>query len=299
MPGVYVIANPKAGRGAVGERWERLLGELHRAGLDPLGDLTQRPGHGTELAKRARQDGHALVVAAGGDGTVNEVVNGLLADGLEGDIPALGVLSLGTGGDYVKTFGLPEDLAGSVARLASPDPPRVVDVGEVRFGNGEARYFVNVAEVGFGPEVVRRAQRLPRQMGSAVYLAAFWMMLPGFRRRRIVARDDGVVYEGPCMNVVVAIGQLFGGGMRIAPGADPSDGLFDVQFHVGSKLDYVAGIAKVYKGTHLPHPKIHECRAAELEVTSEPEALIEMDGEVVGSTPVVFRTHAGALRLKV
>jgi YegS/Rv2252/BmrU family lipid kinase len=297
-----VIANPKAGKGAVGEAWERILGLLHAAGLEPLGDLTQHPGHATELARSARRDGRRFVVAAGGDGTVHEVVNGLLADGAGPDVPVLGVLALGSGCDYIKTFDLPSDLDAAVRRLASEDAPRPVDAGHIayRTPQGEAsRYFVNIAEVGIGPEVVDRAARLPRALGGLVYLAAFWLTLPRFRRRRMVADMDGGRHEAAMTNLVVAIGRVFGGGMRVAPGADPSDGLFDVQVHSGSKLDYVLSIPKVFKGTHLPHPKIHEARTTSLMVEADPEAMIEADGEVLGTTPATFRILPGAIRLKV
>jgi diacylglycerol kinase family enzyme len=100
------------------------------------------------------------------------------------------------------------------------------------------------------------------------------------------------------MDLVVPVGQVFGGGMRVAPAADPSDGLFDVQIHFGSKLDYVRGIAKVYRGTHLPHPRIREVRCASVQVGCDPPGLIEADGEVVGVTPATFRVLPGALRLK-
>jgi YegS/Rv2252/BmrU family lipid kinase len=291
----YVIANPRAGRGTAGEAWEDLLRALHGRGLDPVGDLTQHPGHATELAERARRDGRELVVAAGGDGTVHEVVNGLLAHGPGPDVPSLGLVPFGSGCDYVKTFGIPTDLEGAVARIASATP-RVVDAGEITFDGGR-RLFMNIAEVGIGPEVVDRAARLPRSLGGAVYFVAFWMTLPRFVRRRAVVTIDAETYEGPMMNLVVAIGQVFGGGMRVAPQADPSDGLFDVQVHHGSKPDYVMGIPKVYKGTHLPHPKIREARGATVEVSCDPPALVEADGEVLGRTPATLRVLPGALRV--
>jgi diacylglycerol kinase family enzyme len=101
------------------------------------------------------------------------------------------------------------------------------------------------------------------------------------------------------MNLVVADAQYFGGGMRVAPDADPSDGRLDVQVQFGSKIDYVVGIAKVYRGTHIPHPRIRQAEVAELEIECAPPGLIEADGEVVGHTPATFRVLPAALRLKV
>jgi diacylglycerol kinase family enzyme len=213
-------------------------------------------------------------------------------------MPVLGVVPLGSGCDYVKTFGIPQDVAGAAQLLVSDAPSRPVDAGEVTFGTGK-RFFANIAEVGIGAEVVERASRLPRFLGPAMYFAAFCLTLPRFHQRRSVVAVDGKTIEEPLTNLVVAIGRVFGGGMMVAPTADASDGLFDVQIQTGSKADYVAGIPRVYKGTHLPHPRISEHRVAELSVECVPDAVIEADGEVLGRTPAVFRIIPAALRLKV
>lgn len=294
MPKPLVIVNPKAGRGR-GSREIRTA--LENAQMDAVVSTTDGRGHAIALASSAREQGFDLVVAAGGDGTVHEVVNGLLADGPGPDTPVLGVVPLGSGCDYAKTFDIPNDVGAAVSRLASDAPVRMVDVGEVTFG-GERRYFANIAEVGVGPEVVERAARLPRVLGGAVYFLGFWLTLPRFRRRTAHVLMGERTYDGPLTNLVVAVGRVYGGGMRIAPQADPSDGLFDVQIHLGSKLDFVRAIPKVYKGTHVPHPRIREERAATVEVVCDPPALIEADGEVLGRTPATFRTLPAALRLK-
>jgi diacylglycerol kinase family enzyme len=213
-------------------------------------------------------------------------------------MPVLGVISGGSGCDFAKTFDIPDDPAQAIEKILSDAPPRIVDAGLVTFAEGR-QYFCNIAEVGIGAEVVDRAARMPRRLGGAVYLAGFVRTLPTFKRRPSEIRMDAARYDGPVTNLVVAIGQVFGGGMRVAPHADPSDGLFDVQIQFGSKRDYAAGIAKVYRGTHIPHPRIREERAAHVEVTCDPPAVIEADGEVLGHTPATFSIVPGALRLKV
>ena len=289
---IGIIGNPAAGRGTTD--WSSIVDRLDAAELW----LTERAGQATELVTRAREAGVDVIVAAGGDGTVHEVVNGIVADH---PTATLGVLPLGSGCDYAKTFDIPHDVYAACDRITASTPARAVDLGEIRCRRGEdeaVRYFANIAEVGIGPEVVARASRLPRVLGPAIYFAAFWLSLPRYERRMAMVTMDGARYEGPLMNLVVAIGQVFGGGMRVAPTADPGDGLFDVQVHFGSKLDYVRGIPKVYKGTHLPHPRIREERAVTVEMTSTPRGLIEADGEIIGHTPATFRILPGALRLK-
>jgi diacylglycerol kinase family enzyme len=212
-------------------------------------------------------------------------------------MPILGVVPLGSGCDYVKTFAIPQDIPAAVAVLASGKPALSVDAGEITFGAGERRFFANIAEVGIGPEVVERASRLPRFLGPAMYFVAFCVTLPRFKQRAATVSVDGRTHEVPLTNLVVALGQVFGGGMRVAPKADATDGLFDVQIQTGTKVDYVSGIPKVYKGTHVPHARILEDRAAEVIVRSALPALVEADGEVLGATPAMFRVLRGALRL--
>ncbi len=290
---IGIIGNPRAGKGKTD--WAELAGLLGSAELW----MTEKPGDATSFVSKARETGVELIVAAGGDGTVHEVVNGIITDHRDA---TLGVIPLGSGCDYAKTFDLPTDVRGAVERILSKQPPTVVDVGEIRCLRGETetvRYFANIAEVGIGPECVARASRLPRFLGPAMYFAAFCLTLPRYERRRASIRMDEATYEGPLTNLVVAIGQVFGGGMRVAPKADPADGSFDVQVQFGSKVDYVQGIAKVYRGTHLPHPRIREERAGSVEITCTPRGLIEADGEIIGHTPATFRTLPGALHLKV
>jgi len=290
MTSVRVIVNPKAGRGRGFAELKAALGEASFA------ETTAR-GHGVDLAAAARHEGIGMVIAAGGDGTVHEVVNGLLAE-QTGQMPVLGVVPLGSGCDYVKTFGIPSDLSAAVALLTSEKEPIAVDAGEVTFDGGRRRFFANIAEVGIGPEVVDHASRLPRFLGPAMYFVAFCLTLPRFKQRTATVAVDERKHDVQLTNLVIAIGQVFGGGMRVAPKADPSDGLFDVQIQTGSKTDYVVGIPKVYKGTHIPHPRVLEDRAATVSVRCEPAALIEADGEVLGNTPATFRVIPGALRLK-
>jgi diacylglycerol kinase family enzyme len=139
---------------------------------------------------------------------------------------------------------------------------------------------------------------MPRVLGPGMYLAAFLMTLPRFKQLEASITMDTQTYEGPLTNLVVAVGRVFGGGMQITPKADPSDGYFDVQIHFGSKVDYVAGIPKVFKGTHIPHPRIREELAVGVEIRCDPATLVEADGEVLGRTPASFRVISGALRLK-
>ena len=297
MTDTLVVVNPRAGRGSAAKIVMKALAD---AGLDADVVATERPGHGIELARKARADGVRLVIAAGGDGTVHEVVNGLLADGTTGVVPELGVLPLGSGCDYAKTFDIPHDPGAALGAIVTSSG-RAVDVAELTYTDERrtrTRLFANIAEVGIGGSCVARAARLPRFLGPAMYGVAFMLTLPRFKQLTAKITLDDQTYDGPLTDLVVAIGKVFGGGMRVAPIADPSDGLFDVQIHWGTKVDYVRGLPKVYKGTHIPHPRIREERAAMIAIDCDPVGLIEADGEVLGTTPARFAILPSAIRLR-
>ena len=300
---LVLIANPKSGRGKVGQHLpeiERLLREqdiAHRI------VVTTHPGHATEAARQALEGGERFVVAAGGDGTVHEVVNGMLADDrpvAEGAV--LGVVAAGSGCDFVKSFELPGDTMQAAGRL-SGDATVPIDVGKVAYagedGSTVIRYFPNIAEAGLGGAVCKRVTTLPRRLGPTQYFFGFWLVLPRFAPTRVRINADGQTYEGRAVNVVVANGRFFGGGMQISPKSSSSDGLLDVLVMTGPKLDSFTTLPKVYKGTHLPHRNIVELRGRRIRVEADAPLRLEADGEPLGTTPATFDVLPTPLLLKV
>jgi diacylglycerol kinase (ATP) len=295
-----VIANPRSGKGRVGKDPAAFEDLLATTGIDFEVRLTDRQGHATELARGAREEGHRFIVAVGGDGTIHEAVNGIMT-APRSEEAVLGVLAAGSGSDLIKTFGLPSDLEDGVNHLVG-DSVFPIDIGRVTYqrdGSEETRFFANIAEAGFGAEVVTRAEPLPRFLGRVRYLVSFWMSLIFFKIRQAKVGLDAGTYEGPLTNLVVANCQFFGGGMHIAPKAHPADGRFDVLIQKGTKRDYIAGITKVYKAEHLPSPAIREHHSSRVEVEGEIRLPVEADGEILGTTPAVFEVLPNALKLKI
>ena len=299
---MLLIVNPKAGRGKAAAAMPEIETCLARRGLDYEVVYTREAGDAAEVAGEAARAGMALLVAVGGDGTIHEVVNGMIQD----DRPihpeaTLGVVATGTGCDFIKTFGIPSMAPHAVAHLDGPDR-FPIDIGKVTFevdGRRESRYFPNIAEVGLGAAVVARAAKLPGWLGPTVYPAAFWLSLRGHRTTQVKVDLVDRTYEGPMNNLVVANCQFFGGGMKIAPRAAPTDGLFDVQIEHARKREAIALMPRIYKGAHLPHADITEAKRARLSITSERPLLVEADGEVLGHTPASFEVLRGAIHLKV
>jgi diacylglycerol kinase (ATP) len=290
---LVIIANSRAVRRGLPAA-QRVLGEL---GLEHRVVFTSGPGHATQAAAEALADGDRFLVAAGGDGTVHEVLNGMLGSGGHPDA-VLGVLPMGSGCDFVRSFGIPRDAAGAARRLAGP-ATQVIDAGKVTFETGQVRYFANIAEAGLGGAVVARAVRLPRPLRGLRYSVAFWLVLPRFQRHPARLDVDGSASSVRLLNVVVANCQYYGGGMRISPKSVADDGVLDVLAMVGPRHVACTTLPTVYRGRHLPHRYITELRGQKITVQSEVPLLVEADGEMLGTTPATFEIVPGAVRLKI
>ena len=257
-----------------------------------------------EIARRAREaagEGVERVVVVGGDGTVNETLNGIL--GGNGDAPELAVIMLGTGKDFARSHRIPTDLRRAV-EVAAHGQVVAVDAGRVRHRTGDGErvsYFGNVASAGMSGAVARRADASSKALGGRI--SFFLALVRVFARWQNVEMEVEVGEErrhGKMTNVVVANGPYHAGGMWLAPEARTDDGLFDVVlFGDISKVDFVTSVAKIYRGTHLTHPRIELLRNATVSVESARPLPLELDGEHPGTTPARFEIVPRALRLRV
>jgi YegS/Rv2252/BmrU family lipid kinase len=242
------------------------------------------------------------VVAVGGDGTMNEVVNGLVRSDATCE---LATIPIGTGMDFVRTHGIPTKFEDAVA-VARDGVMRFVDVGRVSYrtwdGAEAERYVANVGSVGMSAAVAQRANGMSKAMGgrATFFYALVRVFLEWQNTVVTVELDGGDRREARMHDVVVANGRYHGGAMKLAPDAEPDDGLFDVLL-IGdvTKRDFVTTAPKLYRGTHLSHPKIDVARAKVVTVDGAERLPIELDGEQLGTTPIRFEVVPGALRLRV
>jgi diacylglycerol kinase (ATP) len=299
---VVLIANPRSGRGRVGAELPEVERQLNAHRLTYQIVETEGPGHATLAAREALEAGNRFIVAAGGDGTVQEVVNGMLRDDRPmADEAVLGVVAAGSGCDFVRTFGLPGDSSRSVRHLTGDllYPIDVIRIDHQGNDGRSVRYCPNIAEVGLGGAVVARAARLPRRIGRSRYFLGFWLSLGAFRPAEVDVRVDRMGFSGRANNVVVANCQFYGGGMKISPRSYPGDGLLDVQISTGPKSEAFTLIPKIYRGEHVPHPHIKEMRGRVITVDAERPLPVEADGEVLGTTPATFTVLPQVVRLKI
>lgn len=280
---------------------------MRRRGIDHDVAETRGPSDAARIAREARADGVSVLAVMGGDGTLNEVAQAYLDEnGAPLDGPALAVIPAGTGGDYKRTLGLSGSVEDAVARIAH-GTTRAHDLGALRLtghdGAPVTRAFVNVTSFGIGGVTDRLVNEGPKWLGgkAAFFVGAARAMLT-YRNSPVRVRVDGAMFvDGPVFNVAMAIGRFFGGGMNIAPEADPGDGLFDV-IALGdlSRPEALSLSGKIYKGAHVGTRKVTTTRG--LTIEAEPihpwsRVLIDMDGETPGMLPLRATAVKGALRV--
>lgn len=303
----FVAVNPASGNGRTGKQWPRIARSLREA-IGPFdAQLTQTPHETTRLVRDAVANGATLVIAVGGDGTINEAINGLCNgdDGAPQGV-VFGAVTSGTGGDFRRTFGIGGGVAASIERLKN-GTTRSIDLGVVTFtcrdGTESRRWSNNVASFGFSGEVVRAVNeaRFSKLLGGKI--AFLWNSYRELRRYdgfRGALDIDGHVIEDEFCLVAVCNGRYFGGGMMVAPEADPEDGAFDVVIVRQSPRLSVFDMRLLYSGAHISHPNVSIIRAKQLIARSRSNHPVPLDieGEAPGRLPASFQIVPSALRIR-
>jgi len=296
MADTLVIVNPRSADGSTGRRWPEIERRLRAAISSFDAVFTERPNHATELAREGAAD-HERVVLVGGDGTTNEVVNGLLADDrpVRADL-VLGIVPRGTGADFVRTVGIPHDLDAAVQRLTT-GTAREVDVAKVRYrgpdGSEQMRYFINQASVGMGPVVCVEVNRSSKRLGGRLsFLRGILVATFRYRSRPVlISVDGGPPEEVLLRNLWIANGRFSGGGICAAPRAKPDDGLLDVvRVPELGFWEQMLSMRRLRSGAFVEDPRVVYATARRVEVQpAGPAALdIEVEGEPIGSIPATF-----------
>lgn len=294
-PDALVILNPVAGGGRAPRVWHDAERAMARDGMRAAVCVTQGPGHASELARRACREGVPYVVAVGGDGTVHEVVNGLMAQRAPGcdALPTLVVLPAGTGNDFARNLGFGRNpqaaLRTFLAHRATP-----IDLGRVN-----DRWYVNQAGLGFDAAVLQVALRLPRGLpGPVSYLAGVLFSVAAFRPPRLRVEIDGEATEGEVFLLTVGNGAQAAGGMKLCPGARLDDGRLDITL-IGAlrPLEVLRLLPSVFWGGHVHHPRVATRPGTLVVAAGELPLPIQADGELVGSLPARFQVEPGALRV--
>jgi YegS/Rv2252/BmrU family lipid kinase len=299
------VVNPNAAGGRVGKQWDDLERELRLrlGGVRFL--LTERTGHATELARTAVAEGATTILSMGGDGTHNEVINGIMLAAPAPGAITLGLLPAGTGGDFRRMCISNADALTAATALPKAES-KPIDVGSLSFltddGVTAQRYFINIASFGIGGLVDRYANESRKRLGGkATFYIATLKALAAYNPATVRVSIDGQdMGEHVITNVMVCNGRFAGGGMMFAPEARLGDGQFDVVFFQHkSALTTLAMSRSIYIGTHVNSPlvTVHRGSSIKAEILTEATAYLDIDGEAPGILPAEFHMHHHAIRL--
>jgi YegS/Rv2252/BmrU family lipid kinase len=304
--GSLVVLNPASRGGALSSRFAPIEKKL-RGALGPVEvEQTRGPRDAERIAREAVRAGVERIIVAGGDGTLSEVVTGLLGAGL-GGYAKIAPLALGTGGDLLRNFGATRQVDAAIERIAR-GKVRCVDAGRARFHDSQGlertTYFLNVASLGVSGWVTKLVNESPKVLGGGLsFLLATLRALVRYRPLSVALEIDGKpFFEGPLTLATAANGRFFGGGMQVAPQARLDDGLLDVVVVSGlTKPALVRRLPRLYRGTHLGIPGVRftRCRRLDARPLTDPQVRVftEVDGEPLGHLPASYEVLPGAITL--
>jgi len=297
VPTLHLLINPAAGRGRAGRRLARILALFQQAGLRPQVHVSTDTGDIESQARELTAEADTAIIAAGGDGTVHEVVNGILTAGAE---TPFGVVPVGTGNDFAKAAGVPLHWETAVQlladRITSDTPPRRIDAGRIN-----DRYFSNGAGIGFDAVVTRIARSYEWRIGDLVYLVAIFRALASgvASPRMTIRRGEEVLWDGPLTLANTANGPWLGGMFHIAPDAHAADGELNLVVAGPVKRRRIlALLPKLVRGTHLDEDDVYQWAVTRATITADTPVESHLDGEVQApQSSFDVEVLPGALRL--
>jgi diacylglycerol kinase (ATP) len=309
-PRTIVIVNPKSQGGRLGRQWNSMAETLTRAFAYEHVE-TKGPGDATMLAREALRGGADRIVAIGGDGTINEVVNGFFDEQGVAIKPgaSFALIPFGTGGDFRRTMGIPLETVDAAA-IIKANKTKKIDVGKLqlttRDGKPRLRMFINIASFGVSGVVDRLVNESGKKLGRLSFMLATARATWSYTNQRVQLIFDGDAstrVEATINTVAVANGKFFGGKMKVAPDAEVDDGLFDVismgDLNFG---DLLKSGRRLYEGTHISMDKVSTRRAKKVEAQPiDPKSIVELDvdGEAPGLLPATFEIVPGGITMVV
>ncbi len=301
MNKVHVIVNPLSARGRTEKRWVFIKDIIKYYFKEFKYIFTEKPFQATEIAKDLLKQGYNLIIGVGGDGTLNEIVNGYFSstDNPINSEASIGIIPSGTGSDFIRFLKIPRDFKKSV-ELIKNTKEKAIDVGKINT-NDKTRYFINIADFGLGAEVMNNISKIPEsKRGAFSYYIGLLKTLKGYESKNVRIKTDKREFSGKYLIGAIANGRIFGGGMIIAPEAKPDDGLFDfVLIKEMKRLEILYNSRFLYNGKILKNKKVELIRTDFIRIESESnDVSVEYDGETGLRLPVEFRIIKKSLKFK-
>jgi diacylglycerol kinase (ATP) len=281
------------GKLKVKEELKKKISGIFQSGFEVSFKETSLSDPAGKLVSEAIAEGMDYLVSVGGDGTMNEVVNGFFNSGTTREIP-IGLLPYGSGNDFARTLGADKNLTRLFKAMKNKSTVKS-DAGEITFkwfdGSIKKRYYINITDVGIGGMVSKKVNESSKKLGASLtYAKAIIQSFLSFKHKNIKIEANGLKWEGKILSLSMANGRYFGSGMCIAPEADITDGKADIVILGNvSLLDYIKNISRVKKGEKINHPEVSYHKASNCKIYSDEECPIDMDGEFIGYTPLELK----------
>ena len=285
----FIIANPIAGNQKFSKQWKEIQQLLNSKNIDYSFVFTQFSKHEIELVQNAIQQGFRNIISVGGDGTLHNIVNGVMMQRYvkSSDI-TIAVLPIGTGNDWIKTYNIPNNIKKAID-IISERKTILQDIGQIEIATGKISYFNNVAGLGYDGYIAKKLQELKR-LGSISYLIAGIYGFLFYKKSIFKIEMNQTIIETTCLMTMVSICKFSGGGMQFSKKGDPIDGLFDITIVKNiTLLDLILNIKKLYNGKIVAHPKVATYKTNKIIV--DPQNLkpfIQADGELIGTGTATF-----------
>jgi YegS/Rv2252/BmrU family lipid kinase len=300
----FVLVNPNAGKRKGEKDWHEIAAQLTSAGIKYKYVFTEHRGHAVLLTREYIENGYRNIVVVGGDGTLNEVVNGIfMQDKIATNEITLAMIPVGTGNDWCRMFHIPGDYKQAIG-LINKHKIFVQDTGAIKYiskeGSEKTRYFINMAGMGFDALVAKKTNK-QKELGKSnplSYVVNIFSSLFSYTNTRVTILLDKEKITSDIFSMSVGICQYNGGGMKQAPGALPDDGLFDLTIikPIG-KFKIIRNIIKLFDGSFTQMPEVSTYRSTKIIIHSEPKMYMEAEGESLGHTPFVFNILTQSLNI--
>ena len=301
-----VIVNPKAGSGRGLKDWPIISNQMYSSGLHFTCLFTEHKYHATELTVKAINDGYRNIVAVGGDGTIHEVVNGIF---IQKKVPttaiSLAVIPAGTGNDWIRMFGLPKNYSEAI-RAIKEGYTFLQDVGEVHYEQSQysqVRYMANVSGAGFDPSVTQIYEHYKAQgkRGKHLYAQGCVKSFFSYKSTGVKVWIDGeLVHKNLLFSAAIGIGKYNGGGTQQLPLAVADDGLFDITLYRPMHWwQIIFRLHRLFNGDIYSIGHVKHYRGSHIRIESTPDIMVEVDGELLGGTPLEFKMHPRCVRVVV
>lgn len=282
----FLIVNPNSGTRNFSKSWRLIQEILNNHSIDYSFSFTQYSKHEIILVEEAVKQGFRKIISVGGDGTLHHVLNGTMQQRyIKTSEIKLGVIPLGTGNDWIKTYNIPNSIEKSIDILIN-NSTVLQDIGFIEYENNQKEYFINIAGIGYDGYVVNKLNSL-KKLGSIAYILSGLYGLFFYRKSNYKILVNNKIIQEKCLMVLFGICQYSGGGMQMTKEVNPQDGLFDITIAKNfSFFDLVFNLPKLYNGKIVHHKKVENYKAASLEIieTKEQNSFIEADGELLGQS---------------